>query len=72
LRDLATYRLAVELWERRQRRWEAEGRPFEAIKPVYSPGAYLSVYETMRRCLKEHWQRRKEGVEVDPQPLSPS
>jgi hypothetical protein len=55
--DLRMQRLAEALWERRQRRLQAEGLPFETIKPEYPPGPHMSVAESLRRCLQERRAR---------------
>jgi hypothetical protein len=61
--DLRMQHLADVLWERRQQRLKAQGLPFETVKPQYSPGPYMSVAETLRRCHQERverWRRERE------------
>lgn len=56
---------AVELLlERRQRRLEAEGLPFETIKPQYPQGPHMSVAESLRRCLQERRERLRSEREA--------
>ena len=57
--DLRIQHMADELWERRQRRLQAEGLPLETIKPPYPPGPYMSCAETLRMCRRERVARQR-------------
>ena len=60
-------RLADLLWERRRRRLEASGHPFEETPPlVVQAGAfrYLSSAETMRLCLSQMRERRPQQHKI--------
>jgi hypothetical protein len=57
--NAASQRAVALLWERRQRRLKDAGLPFETIKPQYSPGPYISVAETLRRCRQERLARNR-------------
>jgi len=59
LADLWMQRAAEVLWERRHRRLQAEGLPFETIKPQYPPSPHLSFAESLRRCLQERRARQR-------------
>jgi hypothetical protein len=62
--DLASYRLADLLRERRRRRLEASGQPFESRSPVsVSSGRVLSVAETLRLCRQERSRRQRAARE---------
>jgi hypothetical protein len=56
--DLGSYRLADLIRERRRRRLEASGEPFEN-RPLVSvaSGRVLSVAQTLRLRRQERWQR---------------
>jgi hypothetical protein len=47
------------LWERKQRRLQAAGLPFETIRPQHSPGPYMSCAETLRKCRQERLARQR-------------
>jgi hypothetical protein len=50
--NTVSQRAAQLLWERRRRRADANGQPFEEPPPhtrTAPPGGYLSVAETLRR-----------------------
>ena len=51
--------IADVLWERRQRRLQAGGLPFETVKPDYPPGPRMSYAESLRSCLQERRARQR-------------
>jgi hypothetical protein len=53
LADLRMQHVADVLWERRQLRLQAEGLPFETVKPEYPPSPYMSFADSLRWCLQE-------------------
>ena len=55
--DLRMQHVAHTLWERRQRRLQAEGLPFETIEPQYPPGPRMSYPDALRMCLQERRAR---------------
>lgn len=57
--DLRMQHVAEVLWERQQRRLQAEGLPFETVKPEYSPGPYMSFADSLRSCLQERRARQR-------------
>ena len=56
---LRSQRAAEVLWEGRQRRLQAEGLPFETIRPEYMPGPYMSCADTLRMCRQERLAPRR-------------
>jgi len=56
--------IADMLWERQQRRLQAEGLPFETIKPQYAPGPHMSVADSLRWCLQERRARQRSEREA--------
>ena len=54
-------RAAEVLWERRQRRLQVEGLPFETIKPEYPPGPHMSCAEALRMCLARKRAEREKA-----------
>jgi hypothetical protein len=61
--DLWIHHVAHTLWERRQRRLQAEGLPFETIEPEYPPGPRMSCAETLRLCRQERVARNRTECE---------
>lgn len=49
------------LWERRQRRLQAEGLPFETVEPEYPPGPYISCADALRMCLAQKRAEREKA-----------
>jgi len=75
--DLASQSVADIIRERRRRRLEASGEPFEDLPPARvsaAPGRYLSIAETIRLCRQRRLQaeQRVPGGNIDPQSVSPS
>jgi hypothetical protein len=57
--DLRRQSAAEILWERKQRRLQAEGLPYETIRPQHPPGPYMSCAETLRKCRQERLARQR-------------
>ena len=51
--------IADVLWERRQRRLQAQGLPSETVKRSILPGPHLSFAESLRSCLQERRARQR-------------
>jgi hypothetical protein len=56
--------MADMLWERQQRRLQAEGLPFETVQPEYPPGPHMSFADSMRWCLEERRARQRSEREA--------
>jgi hypothetical protein len=52
------------LWERRQRRLQAGGLPFETIRPQYPQGPYMSCADTLRKRRQERVARQQSEREA--------
>jgi hypothetical protein len=50
---------AEMLRERRQRRLQAAGLPFETVRPQYPARPYMSCAETLRMCRLERRARQR-------------
>ena len=55
--------LADVLWERQQRRLQADGLPFETIKPQYAPGPSMSYAEALRHELALRRSQREAAAD---------
>ena len=58
--DLASWRIAAVLYERRRQVAEAAGQAFEDMPPKPRGGPYLSIAETLRRKREEPAKLPKE------------
>jgi hypothetical protein len=75
--NAASQRSAALLRERRRRRLEASGQPFEDWSPPDPPTAlcrFLSYAETLRLCRQRRLERnrRLQETNIDPQRISSS
>ena len=51
------------LWERRQRRLQAEGLPFETVKTQDPPGPYMPYADALRHYLALRRSQREAAVD---------
>jgi hypothetical protein len=57
--DLRYLHIADVLWERRQRRLQAAGLPFDTVKPQHPTAPHPSFAESLRWCLQERRARQR-------------
>lgn len=63
--DLASWRIANLIYERRRPHAKAEGRPFTDLPPERpGKGPHLSIAETLRRCREQLAKLPKEPSSV--------